>query len=346
MRPLLLDGQPFTTTQARRAGLSPDRLDELVLRGEAVRVLRGVLLDARVPVDLAVRASALALVAPPDTVVAGTTAAWLLGVPALLPGADRLPPVLEVVRPAGRSALRRSGVVARVAVLGDDEVVDLGGVPVTAPTRTALDLARGLDRSDGLAYLDAMLGARLVEREALEQGLEGLAGFPWVDQARELVALADPRAESPGESWMRLRWHDAGLPPLELQVEVQVGDAVVARLDTALRERGFALEYDGERWHGPEREAHDAHRRDRLRRVHGWTVLAVGKEAVLGRSDAFERAVAGAVDLVPEVVPWQRRRRTTLRDRRVRLRRAAEAREALGAASPTGDLHDRGRGAA
>jgi len=38
-----------------------------------------------------------------------------------------------------------------------------------------------------------------------------------VAQLRELVPLADPRSESPRESWLRIEIHDAGLPIPNLQ---------------------------------------------------------------------------------------------------------------------------------
>jgi hypothetical protein len=110
-----------------------------------------------------------------------------------------------------------------------------------------------------------------VSRDALRAEL--VPGSRRVRRARELVELADGRAESPPESWVRLILHDAGVPAPVLQHEVRVGARVVARLDMAWPEVKLYLEYDG-------REAHStdaAFLRDRRRQndllALGWVCL-------------------------------------------------------------------------
>ncbi len=325
----LLDARPFTPRQAVEAGVSRHRLRRAVATGAVRRVVTGAYVDAAAPDDLALRVAAVRLVVPPDAVVTGLAAAWLHGIDLLLPGPVGRPVPLEVSRPAGAAAVRRPGVAARTRTFADGDVVDLGGLRVASAARTVVDLARDLERPDGLAYLDAALRRGLATRAGLEAVVERLTGFAWVDQARGLVALADGRSESPGESWTRLRWYDAGLPPLELQVPVVERGREVARIDAALPGTGFALEYDGEAFHGPERQAHDLRRRRRLRERHGWDVLVVGKEAVLGRSHAFESAVAERTGLQPRIVPWQLRARLPLAHRRARERRGSPAGSAI-----------------
>ena len=50
-------------------------------------------------------------------------------------------------------------------------------------------------------------------------------GYRGVIQLRTLVLVVDPRAQSPGESILRLRWLDTGLP----RPECQVADGTPAR---------------------------------------------------------------------------------------------------------------------
>src|SRR5690348_5319866 len=71
--------EPFTAAMAARAGLGRAVLDRLHRSGRVRRLLRGVYVDATVPLSVAVRARALRLVVG-EQVVVGTTAAWLHGV--------------------------------------------------------------------------------------------------------------------------------------------------------------------------------------------------------------------------------------------------------------------------
>ena len=59
-----------------------------------------------------------------------------------------------------------------------------------------------------------------VEPAAVAEVLERFRGQRGVVQARELLELSDPRAESPQESRTRLRCVDAGFPCPEPQIEV------------------------------------------------------------------------------------------------------------------------------
>lgn len=108
---------------------------------------------------------------------------------------------------------------------------------------------------------------------------------------------------------MRLRWVDAGLPHLSMQVALVDDRHEMMRLDSELEELTFGLEYDGEEWHGPEQAEHDAARRRLAWQRWGWDVLAVGKEHVLGRSHAFEELIARRTGLVPRPQPWAARRK-------------------------------------
>jgi len=111
----------------------------------------------------------------------------------------------------------------------------------------------------------------------LRRGLNRYFRRRGVVQARQLVELADPRSESPGESWARLEVLDHGLPAPEPQVWVYEDGRPVFRLDLAWRRRKVALEYDGRDFHGEDRRDHDKARRNWLRE-HGWTVVVVRAE--------------------------------------------------------------------
>lgn len=192
------------------------------------------------------------------------------------------------------------------------------GVPCTAPIRTALDLARWCDRWDGLAYLDAMVRFGLVAQSELEVALTTIDALPWCEQGRELVGYVDPGAGSAMESFMRLRYLDAGFPRPETQVAV-LDRSGLARyfLDCGLRELRFGFEYDGEEFHGPEQVGHDAERQLWIVEP-GWSLEVVRKHLLLARTPEFECIIGAALGIDPVILSYEERRRTRLHRKRLR----------------------------
>lgn len=119
------------------------------------------------------------------------------------------------------------------------------GVPVTCAARTVLDLARH-DRRDALMAADAALRECLITGAGPRTSTDDAAGWPGVRQARALVALASPLAESALGSPVRLALHDDGFPPPQLQVGIddpQRGKRY--RVDMCWPECKLVLEVDG-----------------------------------------------------------------------------------------------------
>ena len=297
---MLADGLPFHIRQLDSVHLTPYGLRRLLAAGLVRQVSRGVYVDSAVPDGIELRATALALVVGDRGVACRTTAAWLFGLDVRPPGEHRLPPYAEVAVLEGQTPVRRPGCRSYVAQLAPDDVLEIGGVLVTTPLRTALDLARWLSRRDGLAALDAMLHLHLVELPALLVEVERFAGDRYVDRARELLRIAEPKTESPGESWTRLRLIDAGFPRPEAQYEVRDPDGrLIARLDLAYVKQRTGVEFDGEEDHSAESDvAHDEDRRRAMER-RGWQVLVARKQHVLGYGPELELAVGEALGIEP-----------------------------------------------
>lgn len=171
------------------------------------------------------------------------------------------------------------------------DVVEIDGVAVTSPERTALDLGRLLWRFDALAALDQFL-RRGVELDELLLELPRFKGYRGVIQLRALLPIADGRAESVAESALRLHWLDAGLPAPELQWWVADDNGVPRfRLDLAIPRIRFAAEYDGEEFHTDTR--HDEERRGWLD-DRGWTIAVFRADGVYRpRADPAPRLRAG-----------------------------------------------------
>ncbi|HEX2808566.1 MAG TPA: type IV toxin-antitoxin system AbiEi family antitoxin, partial [Kineosporiaceae bacterium] len=241
---------PFLRRDAVRSGLSERGLLELVRAGLLRQPLRGVLLCAHVPDDVISRAAAARLVLPEGSALCRRTAAWLYGVDARPPGSHREVAPTECVVAVGQSLIRRTGLHCYVTDLTDDDIVDVGGVPCTTPSRTAIDLARWSNPGMGLAVLDAMTRQGLINPEELLAQVERWHGDRFVAQARRLIILCNPLAESFGESWLRLRFHDAGFPTPELQISLADREGVeVYRLDLGYPHIRHSWEYDGEQYH-------------------------------------------------------------------------------------------------
>lgn len=288
--PLPLD-RPFTGTEATAAGVNRHTLARLVKEQLVRRVLRGVYAAAQLPDGIPVRAQALALVTPPDAAVTDWTACWLhTGV--LAPGDHLHVPPVSIFRAAGRGRIRNDLCRSGERSFSPGDLTTIGGVAVTTPLRTAYDLGRTRSRDWAMAGLDALVRLNSFSRAELLAGIERFRGHRGVVQLRDLAPRADGRAESPGESVLRLRWTDlATLPQPEPQVPILLPNGhELYRIDLGVRDLRFGVEYDGEEHHtsADDRE-HDRVRRLDLERRFGWRVVPVTKANVFGAHRDIEQ---------------------------------------------------------
>ncbi len=271
----VLPETPFTCADLERLRLTPYELRRLDDRQQVRRVLRGVYVRADLPLDTALRARAAALVVPPGAVFCDDTARWLHGVPGADPDS---PPPLDVASLSGREASGRAGLAGCKRSVPPRDVMELHGVKVTTPLRTAADLACRRGRNDAIAVLDGFCRVHGLTRADYVAIASRFARRRGVTQLRELGPLAIAQAESPPESWTRLAVIDHGLPAPEAQVETYLDELGWVRLDLAYRRERTAIEYDGVEFHtAPEDRQHDARRREALRRA-GWAVVVVRRD--------------------------------------------------------------------
>ena len=192
--------------------------------------------------------------------------------------------------------LRQTRLIVHSAALSPRELCPIAGVTATTAARTAIDLARTAPRLDALAVLDAALRTGRVSPRALEAQLDRQHGSRGIVAARELVSLADGRAESPMESRSRLRCLDGGLPSPELQVEVRSGRRRY-RIDLGWRRQKVGLEYDSLAFHG----GHATLRYDRERHnwltAQGWTMIYATARQILSAPDELIAQLAYALDV-------------------------------------------------
>ena len=159
----------------------------------------------------------------------------------------------------------------------------VAGRPTTAPSWTAIEVARGLPRRRALATLDAALRTGHCDPRALAQAASAQAGRRGIVKVRELIPLADGRAESPMESEARLVMIDGGLPAPVLQYTIVDSRGRLRRFDFAWPDTKVAAEYDSDAWHTGD----DALRRDREKIAAvqdlGWTVVPIVADDVRRR---------------------------------------------------------------
>jgi hypothetical protein len=160
----------------------------------------------------------------------------------------------------------------------DGEVVEVRGVRVTTPLRTAFDLARRLGLADGVAMADALGRCHPVDGPGLRDLAWQHPNVRGVRRVFEVARWTRPGAESLPESRLRLAMVLRGVPEPIVQLRIIDGrpgrGQVVARPDLAWREYRVALEYDGAVHLSRERRSRDIDRDDRLRAL-GWVVLRV-----------------------------------------------------------------------
>lgn len=258
---------PFRGSVALASGLVSYRR----LRGPRYRrVFPDVYIPAELELDFATRSrAAYVLVEGRGGALAGYSAAVLLGADC----APRNAPA-EVVVPGPRHS-HRGLRMTRARVDGVD-LVEMSGCRVTSPERTAWDLARRLPLVEAVVAVDALAHKRfdpadLLVRRAKQPGVRGCRRLD------EVVALADPRAESPMETRLRLALIDAGLPRPEVQYEILDRDwYLIARVDLAYLDEKLALEYDGAVHLDPRQRARDLRRDNELAR-HGWHTMRLDK---------------------------------------------------------------------
>jgi hypothetical protein len=305
MSDLINDGIPFRVSREGAIGLNRYRV-RMLLRDHRIRPLfRGVYVDTGVPDTRDLRCFGLTLVLPPHGVICHSSAAWALGIDAFQPK-DRFLLTPQCMVPHGSSRSRYLGVRCIQGYLRDSDVVVINGLRLTTPSRTTVDLMRTLRRPYALSVADAMVRAELVTIAQLAKRVRRLKHYPGIIQARDLLRLIDPRAESPGESWLRLRLVDAGFPFPRPQYEViDHRGRVIARIDLAYPEINLAMEYDGAAFHSHDEDrSHDEGRRDLLTDAYGWRVESATKADVLGTDPAYEINIGKLLDIEPLPRTW------------------------------------------
>lgn len=266
----LIDDAPvlFLGSRAMACG----EITEKRLRGGGFRrIFRDVYVLASEPDSHELRCRAAAMIAPNGAVITGRSAATLYGVPLARPQDP-----VQLVIPEKARFHHRAGLDVQRRPLTVGEAQPWHEAAIATPLRLGLDLLLGRGLLRGVADLDAVVRAGLVDLDELrattrrrhERGIR---------VARRAVELSDGRAESLPESRVRVLLVLAGLNPVPQHVVQDSRGGFVARVDLGFPAQRLAVEYDGKH-HGDTRQLdHDRQRLNRLRGA-GWRVVFVTAE--------------------------------------------------------------------
>ena len=203
------------------------------------------------------------------------TAAWLHGL-----DVDPCDPV-EVTIPKREGVSGRAGLAVRQSSL--DDVVNVRGMRATSPLGTVGELCSRLKLVEAVVVADMALHARVVSKEQLNSWACDHAGRRGVKNLRRVIDLAEPAAESPMESRLRMVLVLGGLPRPTAQYEIHDRRGQFAgRVDLYYQESRLGIEYDG----AIHRDtlAEDNRRQNRLIDA-GITLLRFTSSDVLNRPD-------------------------------------------------------------
>ncbi|NNG35155.1 type IV toxin-antitoxin system AbiEi family antitoxin domain-containing protein [Nakamurella aerolata] len=293
---------------------------ELVSRGTYRTVNSG----APWPVQQFIDRSLAAAHAAPKLILSHLSAAAVWGLPM---ARDANISRVHLTRIGSSGRRRQSGRLIHCANLLYDEVTILdtavGTVAITSPERTILDVGRTESKLTAVTIGDAALHARLCSPDEVAEQLRRQSRQAGIPAARRALALLDGRAESPGETWVRVLFTEAGLPPSQSQVEVfDEAGRFVGRADGAITDAGLIWEYDGG---GKYRELlrpgedvtravlDEKNRQDQMTEL-GWLVMRIDKRDQAAPAQLVQRArrlVSSRVGLprprgFARPLPWNR----------------------------------------
>lgn len=276
-----MDAQPFLGSEAVRQG----RITDYQLRQRHRSIYRNVYVPTEIVLTADARGRAAWLWAGGNAVLAGTSAAAVLGTKWL--DGDRPAELIRDDRHAPAGLLLHDWTVSTL------ETCVVRGMSCTTPARTAFDIGRTLAEDVAVPILDALMNATSLKPADVLEVADAWPRWRGVRQLRAAMALTDAGAESPQESRVRLLLLRAGVPEPETQIEFRDRfGAQYIRVDMGWRPWRVAVEYDGvQHWSDRRQRSWDIDRIAILEAL-GWVVVRVSAEMV-ARPDVIVARVTG-----------------------------------------------------
>lgn len=277
----------FLRREAVALGYSESAITRLVDSGEWCRVRRGayvpraIWLAANREARYVLFVKAAMRQACTGVIASHTSAAALHGSPIW-----GLPTNLaHLTRRDARTGRKEAGVQQHRGELIEGDVVTMGRLDVTSPTRAALEVTTVAPVEVSLCVVDHLLHRGLTTPELLRTRYESMVRWPGTLTTDLVLRLADGRSDSVGDSRSRyLCWRER-LPTPVPQYEIHDENGVlVGRVDLAWPEHGVFLEFDGREkyltYRRPGESVQDAVLREKRREelicaITGWRCIRI-----------------------------------------------------------------------
>jgi hypothetical protein len=183
---------------------------------------------------------------------------------------------VHLTRVAGRSSRTVDGLCQHVGKIHADDLIEVGGLLVTAPTRALVETACMAEFESIVVSADAALRDGLVSRDAAGRLLRETLFWPGGPRARAALAFADGRAESVGESRLRLLMDRHGLPRPTLQARFHDSDGdFLGRVDFYFPAQRVVVEFDGRTKYGSDPHGAILAEKEREDRLRGLGLIVV-----------------------------------------------------------------------
>lgn len=245
----------FLRSQALDCGYTPREIGELLRTKEWVRLRHGAYAPAVMVTDapaaarhlLVVRAAVARLTG--DVVVTHVSGLAAFGVPVW--GVDLSQ--VHLHRDADRSSRREAGIVHHSGALIDSEIVEVDGLFVAVPERSALDACRSEGFEAGVVMMDGARRLCQFDVEHAREILERQRDWHGSVRASRVLAFSDPKAQTVGESRTRVLLARIGVPKPTLQHPVHDSDGrLIGITDLYIEEIVTTVEFDGRIKYGRE----------------------------------------------------------------------------------------------
>lgn len=301
----------------RASGWTTPQIDAALRRRTHVSVVRGILLPREASEAHPARCAAALATQRADAAVSHRDAALLHGwrwCPQTWRDPRRPVDVTAARDDLTRSA--RAGINRCLAALPEQDVIDVGGLRVTTPARTAVDLARTQPRLLAVQLMDAALRAEQCTAPEMRDVTDRMIRVPGVRLARAAIDQARAGVDSPAETTARLQIVADRLPEPDVRLEITTDGVLEAVGDLGYWRWLIWIEYDGWEWHS----SHGVFRSDRVRdrwlARRGWETFRLTDDDVASPGnylsqlrnaieDAPRRILAMRADRSPEVAAAQ-----------------------------------------
>jgi very-short-patch-repair endonuclease len=276
----------ISRTQLLEAGLTRNAID-IWLRSRRLHPLyRGVYLLGHAHPAAGARELGAVLACGPGAVIShlSATALWRL---------LRLETEVVEVTVAGRDRRHRRGIrLHRVRTLDRRDVHKLGGIPITTPARTLLDVAAALPARNLEQALAEAQARRLVHRSHLTSLLARYPTRPGTRALRQLIAAdtAPALTRSEAEERFLALIRAAELPAPEVNARLAGYE-----VDFLWREQGLVVEVDGFTFHGSRAAFERDRRRDADLTARGFRVIRVTWQQIVDAPEALVVRLATAL---------------------------------------------------